>query len=351
MSDTNKDSNSGENRFDLLIGIILFLVIVIVWYFSWQYIDSNVYSSNNMVVSDEQERGVFGDKFGAINSLFSGLAFAGIIFTIFLQKRELRLQREELTETRNEFIQQNQTLKKQRFENTFFQLVQLHNDIVDKLKIKAVDQTLYEKREFFIGAIKELKYRSKYEYYKFSALNKLSPPEITSFKAHRENHHDFFDRLDTEERENLLLLNNQQIENFISEPLESKEENIRKDYEIFFHNYQYNLGHYFRNLYHMFKYIHINQLIEKEEKQFYSNVVRAQLSTDELVLIFYNSLTPIKYYSDHPNLGYPNFKYLIDKYDILQNMNERLLLDTAHMKIFRKNVVAIEPETFKKLMA
>lgn len=44
----------------------------------------------------------FGDSFGGINTLFSGLAFAGIIYTILLQKKELRLQREELKETRKE---------------------------------------------------------------------------------------------------------------------------------------------------------------------------------------------------------------------------------------------------------
>lgn len=44
----------------------------------------------------------FGDSFGGINTLFSGLAFAGIIYTILLQKKELRLQREEFQETRNE---------------------------------------------------------------------------------------------------------------------------------------------------------------------------------------------------------------------------------------------------------
>ncbi len=40
--------------------------------------------------------GVFGDSFGVLNSLFSGLAFAGVIITILLQRDELRLQREEL---------------------------------------------------------------------------------------------------------------------------------------------------------------------------------------------------------------------------------------------------------------
>jgi hypothetical protein len=44
--------------------------------------------------------GTFGDSFGAINALFSGLAFAGIIYTIMLQKKELALQRKELADTR-----------------------------------------------------------------------------------------------------------------------------------------------------------------------------------------------------------------------------------------------------------
>jgi hypothetical protein len=46
------------------------------------------------------ERAQFGDLFGAINALFSGLALAGIAVAIFLQRQELQLQRDELTRTR-----------------------------------------------------------------------------------------------------------------------------------------------------------------------------------------------------------------------------------------------------------
>ena len=49
-----------------------------------------------------EAKGQFGDSFGALNALFSGLAFAGIIYTIQLQRKELNYQREELRLTRFE---------------------------------------------------------------------------------------------------------------------------------------------------------------------------------------------------------------------------------------------------------
>lgn len=83
-------------------------------------------------------RGQFGDMFGTVNALFSGLAFAGIIYTILLQREELKEQRAELQLTREElkgqkqeFKTQNITLKRQRFEATFFNMVSIHYKIMD----------------------------------------------------------------------------------------------------------------------------------------------------------------------------------------------------------------------------
>lgn len=42
------------------------------------------------------EAGVFGDSFGALNALFSGLAFAGLLTAIVLQRRELQATLDEL---------------------------------------------------------------------------------------------------------------------------------------------------------------------------------------------------------------------------------------------------------------
>ncbi len=57
---------------------------------------------------DWQTRGQFGDVFGAVNALFSGLAFAGVIFAILLQREDLELQREELALTRQELARSAQ---------------------------------------------------------------------------------------------------------------------------------------------------------------------------------------------------------------------------------------------------
>jgi hypothetical protein len=55
-----------------------------------------------LFLDDWQDRGSFGDMFGVVNTLFSGAAFAGIIYAILLQRRELGLQRRELEMTRKE---------------------------------------------------------------------------------------------------------------------------------------------------------------------------------------------------------------------------------------------------------
>jgi methyl-accepting chemotaxis protein len=55
-----------------------------------------------LIVGDLNSAGSLGDSFGSVNALFSGLAFAGVICAIIMQRQELALQREELSLTREE---------------------------------------------------------------------------------------------------------------------------------------------------------------------------------------------------------------------------------------------------------
>lgn len=74
--------------------VYLALAVLSLWAISFLIIVSTVFSW--------EQRGQLGDLFGVINSLFSGLAFAGVIYTIYLQREELALQRKELQLTRDE---------------------------------------------------------------------------------------------------------------------------------------------------------------------------------------------------------------------------------------------------------
>lgn len=77
-------------------GVFLLLVVAVfgIQWWAWGWMEE--------VYPDMTQRGTFGDSFGFVNTLFSGFAFAGVIYAILLQRKELQLQRQELMETRIE---------------------------------------------------------------------------------------------------------------------------------------------------------------------------------------------------------------------------------------------------------
>ena len=71
---------------------------------------------------------------------------------------------------------------------------------------------------------------------------------------------------------------------------------------------QHLLGHYFRNLYHIIKLVKYNNMGEKYR---YTSLVRAQLSSHELLMLFYNCLTIN---------GIEKFKPLVEEFRLFKNM-------------------------------
>lgn len=195
------------------------------------------------------ERGTFGDMFGAVNSLFSGLAFAGLIYTIFLQKNELGLQRKELEMTRDEIRGQKETLEAQNshmshqnFEGTFFQMLRIHNELLNSIDLttggtKDMPVKVVTGRDCFMTAWK--KYKSKFNEGEETKIPSVRQTEIDKVFA-----------------------------------------NLWKVYEGEF-------GHYFRSLYNVVKFIHNS---DAKDKKHYTNIVRAQLSGQELLIMLYNCI-------------------------------------------------------------
>ena len=73
--------------------VVLLLVVASLWYGAWTLIEKKVPEPAANDSAPYQNRGQFGDMFGAITSLFSALGFAGVLYTVWLQTKELEANR------------------------------------------------------------------------------------------------------------------------------------------------------------------------------------------------------------------------------------------------------------------
>ena len=256
----------------ILSFVIVFWFLFLIEFFPWWVTDN---------------RGQFGDSFGVVNTLFSGLAFAGVICAILLQKKELELQRKELEDTRAEIKGQKETLQKQNFESSFFQLLNMHGEIVNSIVISQRSMS----RGISIGNIEYIEYsgRKSFGYLLRNLKGSLK-------KAIDENR--------------------------------SKTEVFNDTYEEeFFSLSQPYIGHYFRHLYNVIKFVHEHEFFDEKkikEKKRYTNFVRAQLSSHELGVLFYNCL------SDRG----AKFKDLVEEYALFEDMPPKVLIDEEHRKLY-----------------
>lgn len=215
--------------------------------------------------------GAFGDSFGALTALFSALAFGGLMLTIWQQQQEIE-------ETRQE-------VKTQHFENILFRMLEVHTGIVNGLDIHdEKDQVTHSGRDCF-PRWKDILY---FDYH----------DSESSWRAQ------LFREGKSPENEDYSL------------------EIIRDAYTNFWDSWNKDLGHYFRFLYNIFK--HIDESSEKDKKK-YANIIRAQLSDYELLILFYNCL--------HTH-GSEKFKPLAEKYALFDNLSPDLLFDEKHKGLY-----------------
>jgi len=91
-----------------LKAVLLVVLVLIVWISTPTVL--------GWLLPDLISRGQFGDQFGSVNALFSGLAFAAFFYTVLLQQKQLDLQRNELTLQRQELAMQRDEMKASRVE-------------------------------------------------------------------------------------------------------------------------------------------------------------------------------------------------------------------------------------------
>ncbi|MEG0890017.1 MAG: putative phage abortive infection protein [Bacteroides sp.] len=281
----------------------------------------------------------FGDSAGAVNGLFSAFAFAGVIYAIFLQRNELELQREELKQTREElegqkkeFEQQNETLRRQRFENTFFNMLSLQQEIVKGLAFEYYStETVGQSEdgtEVKNSIIIPVRGRDI-----FTHLYDKTRLSITLEGG------DIYDCRSLKEamgEKGTVRMKGSWLNRFSQSNYMGIELNWQFMYSVT--DYASYFDHYFRHLYRIVKFVDESPLLAGgfDDKYQYVSMVRAQLSRHELVWLFYNGLS---------NNGKDKFKPLIEKYSLLKNLRIRLLAAKEHKNLYAPSAFEKTPLT------
>ncbi|WP_334127020.1 hypothetical protein [Empedobacter brevis] len=207
---------AGRVSYDTIVAWIFVLIGFIIVGFSVNYYIKN----------DKFELNELGDFLsGSVASTWSlaGLLFVYVAFLgqkqqllqqqleILYNQFELKQNRLELKNQRLEMTLQNNTLKIQKFENTFFQMLSLFHSIVNSMEIKDSNNNSFKSRELFNILL--------------SNLNTLF--------IHYVNRNSY----------------NQYSELIIKSKDDLNERHIKIVYEDFYLKYRNHLSHYFRTYY------------------------------------------------------------------------------------------------------
>lgn len=208
--------------------------------------------------------GQLGDSFAIMNTLFSGFAMLGVFGAIMYQKQEMENQKAQYEEQKTIAEEEKQKQRRQQFETTFFNMLNLSNEIIKGIHITTGPhpETHHNGRDVFSYLKSKL--------HKMESGNSQCSPQckVVDIKVVQKICEEFFDQ------ENIIL------------------------------------GHYFRTLYAMLKMVECSELTYKSKKS-YTNIVRAQLSTAELYILFYNCL----WYDE-----FAPFRLLVEKYAIFEHL-------------------------------
>ena len=216
--------------------------------------------------------GVLGDYIGGVlNPFYALLALIALLGTFALQLKELKISAAELKRSAESIEKQNQSMQRQTFESTFFQMLRLHHDIVESIDLTDRNNRITKGRDCLKVFLRRLTELLKRE-------GAAAPYDA-----------------------------------------------FRVFYDEFFKDHHDEIGHYFRHLYHIFRFIHRSEM---PDKQFYASLVRAQLSSVELQLLYYNCLSA---------WGSEKFKPMVEHYSLLKSMPTEGIPGRQYLSMYSPN--------------
>lgn len=257
----------------LLVSAAIYISLEI--YITYKNHFSSIYPNT---VDNRGDWGTVGDFFGGIlNPIFAFFGLIMLLATLFQSQRELSLTRKELELARKANEESEKALKdqaltqaQQRFENTFFALLEQHNNLLERI----------ENNEYKLDI-------------NWNSLYIEDEDNNLVFKSSKQQLHDLFIR-----RNGFLLRN------------------------------------YFMSLYQILKFIYINQSESKislfkinpgfitdtstltPQEDFYVKLIFSYINETIICLIMINCLQ-----TNNSNTNYPKFKALIERYGLFKNLS------------------------------
>lgn len=287
----------------LSIGGLIFVLIILYIAF-----DNNYFQWNSKIDLDKASK--LGDFLSGIVGVLWSAAGVLLIYSTFHEQQKL-----------------NST---QKFENSFFNLLSTYHQIVNNTSHK-----IGSGREFFSEVLCELKRVPSTPKFIEAMIQRENITEsegfINSYRKRKPNAEFTLSNLDS-----VLAEEFNKIDNGIKSKFNDKELNylfseefIKFQYEFVYSKYQEKLGHYFRFIFHLFKYT-IDEREELKDRVRYINLIQAQMSNDELGLLFYHAFTKMT----SSNRNDKEFFDWLDKYTFFKNINENSLIDKRHTKLY-----------------
>lgn len=267
-------------RLPVGLGLMVAMGVLYVGYVAiWGRLDSNAASGASY----------FND---IVTPLLAFVSFFALLITVVIQSNELGLAREELQLTRHELERsadalhlQSESLSTQNFQQVALQLLGLHMEISQRVTCTVYNPYGEEKQQAYGAAA----------------------------------FYELVNRLGRQIKEKKRRAKKTRSERQISLATYNRFYRVNAD----------QLAHYFRFLYRTLKFLNDNS----HRNDIYVKLLRAQLSDDELLILFYNGLTPRG----------RKFGTLMEQTALLNNLPKKRLPSSLYLGWYQRSVFGDEP--------
>lgn len=209
-------------------------------------------------------RGQMGDL---LAGHFTALAFIGLMLTINQMSKALEQQNDAISIQKQEMDKQFKEMNKQSFENKFFQMLSLFNNNIQTLQVN-IDGTDYNKKDIFKPLKETFELMMQNDYLSDVSNSCVKKNKFVYFEEQFISFNDFYDT---------------------------------------------TVKYYFLNLFQILNYIDTD-IPNKENAKKYTNILRAQLSKNELLLLAYNAIG-VQHFTTN------DYQKLVEKYEFFEHLS------------------------------